>query len=69
MRRQQRPPCFPMRRVVVDGALFAVRHVRACARGEQPAQFALAEAASLRRRKNRAKAVGKEDAQLDLVVS
>ena len=34
-----------------------------------PTQFALAEAASLRRRKNRAKAVGKEDAQLDLVVS
>ena len=46
-------------RRLLDGALVA----------NNPTQFALAEAASLRRRKNRAKAVGKEDAQLDLVVS
>ena len=47
------------RKILLDGALVA----------NNPTQFALAEAASLRRRKNRAKAVGKEDAQLDLVVS
>ena len=43
----------------LDGALVA----------DNPTAIREAEAASLRRRKNRAKAVGKEDAQLDLVVA
>ena len=61
------PPYFPMRRVDVDGA--PRRLLDGALVANNPTQFALAEAASLRRRKNRAKAVGKEDAQLDLVVS
>ena len=60
-------PYFPMRRVDVDGA--PRRLLDGALVANNPTQFALAEAAALRRRKNRAKAVGKEDAQLDLVVS
>ena len=60
-------PYFPMRRVDVDGA--PRRLLDGALVANNPTQFALAEAAALRRRKNRNKAVGKEDAQLDLVVS
>jgi len=56
-----------MRRVDVDGA--PRRLLDGALVANNPTQFALAEAAALRRRKNRNKAVGKEDAQLDLVVS
>lgn len=61
------PPYFPMRRVEVDGA--PRRLLDGALVANNPTQFALAEAASLRRSKNQAKAVGSENVKLDLVVS